>query len=57
MVELITEKAWSKESNIEIFMAQNMREESELLVKMLGYKVNELDKETVRIDGEKVLLI
>jgi len=61
-VEITQERAWNRESNVEMYMAKNTsqvmgEEEAEIARRLLGVKVSMIDPEVARCDGLQVLLI
>jgi hypothetical protein len=63
-IELTAENAWSRESNVEIYLAcapesrQISEQESNLISQIIGNaRRAEMDREIVRFDGDKILLV
>ena len=61
-IELTQEKGWTKEANVEIYIAtpasQRMQEgEVELARSLLAGKMQLIDSEVARYDGKELLLI
>ncbi|TNV86907.1 hypothetical protein FGO68_gene4412 [Halteria grandinella] len=60
MIEIVEEKGWSRESNIDIFIGAQLQSdaESQVVCGLMGMKVDQLDSQVVRVDGDsKVMLV
>jgi hypothetical protein len=58
-LELIQERGWTKESNVNIFTSRDTisEVESEIITDLLGSRISMLNDKIIRFDGKRALLV
>lgn len=58
-VELMQDKGWSRESNVQVLVVKEMEEDTEvaLLIELLGPNILLLDKNIIRLEGRKGMFV